>query len=474
MQKALNVAVAANNDPSNDVKTNDHFGPADVMTPASSTTATTLRAKDGKRSFSEWESLANPSSTVWTPSHSPEHSFPYNNLSTTSFASSTESLPIPELDAMSHQSRGSDDAYLGLPYMPPAENWSGYLHTPTGSFSGPSSGTADPSYNTIPYTPSSLQPPAAPVSRRGSSDDLADSMENVGIDATRSFALHQLPQRVDGGAASWRIPGQKVDLAARRKRPRPAAIGTTTSGHHHAVGGPSTMSPTTRMPSFSANQGVKHSKSAQCLNSRYAGVRKASATPRSPFSRPNLSEAGTLRSKAEMPKKLRPSVSTNNLAPSATLTPEDFPVFHHAHHHPSTSSDPAFYYSGQPSDPFFTTSVSQPTQVTMASPPSTPLPMGAVPSFGYQNLAPPMSAPPQYTNFEYAPRRGSSAMGGWAETTPEDVMFQHPALAPPADIPPIYEPVFGESAVGTGGVPFSSSSPLDTSVKDAACPIRLM
>ncbi|KAJ0377843.1 hypothetical protein COL922a_014084, partial [Colletotrichum nupharicola] len=62
------------------------------------------------------------------------------------------------------------------------------------------------------------------ITRRGSSDALADSLEGIGINGS-SHGLSQHGNRTDR-APAWREAGKELDLAARRKRPRPAAIGT--------------------------------------------------------------------------------------------------------------------------------------------------------------------------------------------------------------------------------------------------------
>lgn len=152
---------------------------------------------------------------------------------------------------------------------------------------------------------------------------------------------------------------------------------------------------------------MRHSKSTQSLNSRYAGVRKASAAQRSPLNF-TFAESGSMKAgKADM---LRPSVSSTTLAPPTPLTPQDF-----QHFMPGSPTDSNYCLSAHSTTQFFPSS--QPMQVNIASPPTTPLDLYS--PFHYQNVAPPMSAPPQVATFpEYVscdpvPMTARS----WADTT---------------------------------------------------------
>ncbi|KAL2832157.1 hypothetical protein BDW59DRAFT_139803 [Aspergillus cavernicola] len=253
-------------------------------------------------------------------------------------------------------------------------------------------------YNSMQYA---LQADVA-ITRRGSSDTLAESLESIGINTT-SHGMSQLGNRTDR-APAWKEAGKELDLAARRKRPRPAAIGTSRSSS--MLSGSSTMSPTTRMPSYGA---VKHSKSAQNLNTRYAGVRKAS-TQRSPLNLSTFAEAGVLSSvKTELSTMLQP-VTTGSLAPPTPLTPEDL-------HHllPNTPSTDGYCLSAAPTSHLFPTT--QPMQINIASPPATPLGMEMISPYHYQGVAPPMSAPAHYTSFPDYGCEGSLSGRSWEATS---------------------------------------------------------
>ncbi|KAL4916253.1 hypothetical protein BDW62DRAFT_186788 [Aspergillus aurantiobrunneus] len=291
-------------------------------------------------------------------------------------------------------------------------------------------------YNSMQYA---LQADVA-IARRGSSDVLADSFEGIGI--TTSPGLSQLGNRTDR-TPGWKEAGKELDLAARRKRPRPAAIGTSRSSS--MLAGPAAMSPTTRGQGYGS---VKQSKSAQGLNSRYAGVRKASAQ-RSPLNMSGFSEAGVLSSaKTELSTMLQP-VTTNSLAPPTPLTPEEL-------HHllPNTPSTDSYCLSAQPTSHLFPTT--QPMQINIASPPATPLGMEMISPYQYQGLAPPMSAPAHFTSFpDYSCESGLSGRNWEATSMPSsEASFQSQCQMDLSSISyeQALEPSHSES--GASGSPF--------------------
>ncbi|KAJ5301870.1 hypothetical protein PENANT_c002G10033 [Penicillium antarcticum] len=334
-------------------------------------------------SFSGWSDIKEE--PAW---ESGEHD---QNVGYTSAEQTSYSAPQPlaEMPGTSHAVQHNVDAYSG--HLPPhTEEWS---EDRDGS---------DPNlvYSNMQY-PMSMQAPDIAVTRRESSDALTTSLEGIGI-CTGQSGMPESVNRVEG----WKEPGKELDIAARRKRPRPAAIGTSgTRGLANSTS-MSALSPSARIPSSGAGNPMRHSKSTQSLNSRYAGVRKASAAQRSPLNF-TFAESGSLK-KAE--KMLRPSVSTTTLAPPTPLTPQDL-----QHFMPASPTDSNYCMSAHSTTQFFPTS--QPMQVNIASPPTTPLDIYS--PFPYQNVAPPMSAPahvssfPEYVNCgEPVPMTARS----WADT----------------------------------------------------------
>lgn len=298
--------------------------------------------------------------------------------------SPTTSLPN-DADTAVWSSVNSTNGELSVPGLENSQSFSDYR----------SASDAGASYNSMQFA---LQADAANA-RRGSSDVLADSFDGIGISASPS--LSQLGNRTDRPA--WKETGKELDLAARRNRPRPAAIGTSRSTSMLST---STMSPTTRGQNYGT---VKQSKSAQNLGSRYAGVRKPSAQ-RSPLNLSTFAEAGVLSSaKTELSTMLQP-VTTNSLAPPTPLTPEDL-------HHllPTTPSTDSYCLSAQPTAHLFPTT--QPMQINIASPPATPLGMDMMSSYPYHSVAPPMSAPANFTSFPDYSCDGSFQGRNWEATS---------------------------------------------------------
>lgn len=417
LQRALNAAVAAR----------DQYGPGEIDSDTSVSPTTVLPPNNDYASdeangqvlnqpFSELKG-AEDSSVPWLPSQNPE-AFGYGGMDAAPYTS--------------------------------AEDWASQVQAPTQSFPGHRAASdAGASYN-MHY----LQPSEVPLSRRGSSDELANTFEGIGI---RSGSSHGPPQHGPQGdqpSAPPKDTGKELDLAARRKRPRPAAIGTSGSGRSH---GALNRSPT-RLSSINTGQAVRQSKSSQSLGSRYAGVRKASAAQRSPLNFSTFTEAGALNpTKAEM---LQPSV-TCSMAPPTPITPETL------HHLLPTSPTDGYCLSAQPSTQFFP--ATQPMPIHMASPPATPLPMDVMSQFHYPNVAPPMSAPAQYNSFpEYAPCEAVPLTArSWTDSasipSPE-MAFQNSCQMAQADISPIsYDPTVEQPTADSGAL---HGSPLVYPSKD--------
>jgi hypothetical protein len=422
LQRALNAAVAAREQYSPDEQEQSDIIHEGSVSPTATFSdnhnhgGSRVAQSNSNTPLSEWENAKD--SMSWTSSHSPQEHLGY---------SAAESLTVPELGS-SHLNTQHNDT---MQFQSQSEEWSGQVQS-TKSFPGyRSASDAEASYNAVQYT---LQSETS-LSRRGSSDDLADTLEGIGIHAAG------LQTRTD--RSSWKEAGKELDLAARRKRPRPAAIGTSRSSS--MLAGTSSMSPTTRLPSYGTGHGVRQSKSAQCLNSRYAGVRKASAAQRSPLNLSSFAEAGALStSKAEMSSMLSPAVTTGGLAPPTPLTPDDM------HHFlPNTPSDGGYCLSANPTSQLFPTT--QPMQINIASPPTTPLAMDMLSTYQYHNVAPPMSAPAHYTSFpdyvtcEGAPLTGRSWTGATSMPSP-DASFQSRIPITQADVSSLsYEHTLEES-----------------------------
>ncbi|KKZ65646.1 hypothetical protein EMCG_08554 [[Emmonsia] crescens] len=306
-----------------------------------------------------------------------------------------------------------------------------------------------------------LQSPLYPdEQRRGSysseQSELGDTLFHTEINnvieispqSTPHLNFAQLRHQVEP-STNWRYPEKEVDIAARRKRPRPAAIGTSAISRSY---GPSSMSPTTRIQGMGAGHVLRHAKSTQNLSpnhtSRYPGIRKASATQRSPLGIASFAEAGRFNcANATDMISTVPGLVTTTLAPPTPLTPEDLQTLL-----PPTPNDSQYCVS--PTDDmgcsrFFP--MSQPMQVHIESPPATPLHLGVLSHLQYQSMGVPMSASSQRTTFQdYALSIPTNPMSGglWPDassmSSPETSHLQQPTIhmPQPTHISPI---AYGES-----------------------------
>ncbi|KAJ5587665.1 uncharacterized protein N7459_003430 [Penicillium hispanicum] len=377
LQRALNAACAARDRFTRRDSRSKHESPLEEepISPTSMAPPSTAKAHDSKTrealnsAYSKWSEMKEEPA-AWSASH--------DHAEVASFPSTSQT--IPEVPSSSHAVHHNVDAFPGAQF-PHAEEWD---ESPNEQLSAHGVGSdAGLGYNNIHY-PMHMRTPDISVSRRESSDALAASLDGIGICTTGSGMSRPSSRR---GSASWKEPSKELDLAARRKRPRPAAIGTSNARPLAPSTSMSSLSPTSRIPSSGAGNSMRQSKSTQSLNSRYAGVRKASAAQRSPLNF-TFAESGSMKSsKAEM---LRPSVSSTSLAPPTPLTPQDF-----QHFMPASPTESAYCLSAHSTTQFFPSS--QPMQVNIASPPTTPLDIYS--PFPYQNVAPPMSAPAQASTF---------------------------------------------------------------------------
>lgn len=475
LQRALNAAVAARDQYVDHTEANierrgsdieAHLHSSDAFPSADRTQGTLNTA------FPEWGSSRN-SSMSWGASQSPEETYEFGSLNASQNFQSTEGvLNVPQLESPPNPNTIGEDVFGSMQFGQQVSEWGSRVQTPTDALRHhPSS---DQLYSSMQF--STLQPPDMESCRRGSSsEELADSFGNIGINTVRhSRSMQQLPHRTEG--ANWRHPEKELDIAARRKRPRPAAIGT---GSCRSLVGPSSMSPTRRIPSFSAagHQVMRHAKSHQNLGSRsYAGVRKFSAAQRSPLGISNFSETGVLNSaNVEMGAMLPPSGSSSSLAPPTPLTPEEL-----QHLLPSTPNESKFCTAAQ-QDQSRLFPTTQPMQINIASPPSTPLTVDVFSQMQYQNMAPPMSAPAHFTTFpEYSPCSAAPLTArSWADAapipSPDNSSFQSGIHMPqPTHISPMtYDPSI-QPCNDADSWPLSESSSMFSPMKSSNTPPSAM
>lgn len=317
----------------------------------------------------------------------------------------------------------AQDAFV----VTPEEDWQEPLTTPKGIVQ-----QSTTPVTTLPSPGLSLS--SYPGSRRQSTtEDLSNNFGN--------FALVGNSPRVP----TSRHPSEPIrppesgplDIAARRKRPRPPAL-TSASLRSRSYGALTSVSPTFRQGVMSPQgpHSVRHVKSAgQSLHSRYAGIRKASSAQRSPMCASSFAEAEAFNQ-----LMAQQAITAQSLAElSAPLLSPDF-----------VSNDPM---TDPEKNPFFAQNIDMSNQygmmdpghslsVTAASPPITPM----VPDYmsrahSQQSLVPPASAPPQYASFpDYTPpySAGPLTNSSWSDaplTSPEIPSFPPVTYVPSLGYP---------------------------------------
>lgn len=443
LQRALNTAVAARSQFSREQHENFPVHAQGPMISPGHPPSVVLSREDAQpptSTLSEWGDNTEPP-LVWTP-HTPDATFDVSALNPSQPGDMNQIYPENY-----HQIHPNHEGYSRGQYnQHQSDGWSHQWHAPTGS-DFPNSGVNRETYN---MALSSLHPSVDHLSRRGScSDELADSLGNVGIQSVVQSPQH--PSHLDPPMESTNLrphPGRELDLAARRKQPRPAAIGTASL--NRCLVGPSSMSPTARMSGFSAGHAVRHAKSTQNINSRYSGIRKVSSAQRSPLGLSNFTEAKVFQaaSNPEMAAVMcPPPTAPTTLAPPTPLTPEDLHNFL-----PTTPSKCKFGMAPNPQVAGnYVFPVQQPMHFGVTSPPSTPLTFDVLSQLQYQSMVPPMSAPSHFTTFQdISPpcSSGPITAGNWPDAppqlSPEDSSFQQSTIIHmprPTHISPItYEP----------------------------------
>ncbi|EXJ91127.1 hypothetical protein A1O1_04236 [Capronia coronata CBS 617.96] len=320
----------------------------------------------------------------------------------------------------SSQGTDSNDAmadFIHDSFVVTPEDWQEPLATPKGMPQQQN----DPS-NTLPSP--GLTMPSYPSSRRESAtDDLSNNFGNFALVSSSPTV------RTHRRASELIRPPQSgaLDIAARRKRPRPAAL-TSTSLRSRSYGALTSVSPTFRqgvMNTPPVPHTVRHVKSAgHSLNSRYAGVRKSSSAQRSPMCVASFAEAEAFnqlmaqqainaQTLAELPA---PSLSPDLVADTQMNDPEKNP------------------FRARNINPMLAT---QNLSGTTASPPGSPM-MGTsmMRGLSQQSLCPPASAPAHYSSFQdYTPpySAGPLTNSSWSDaalTSPEMPSFPSVSYVP--------------------------------------------
>ena len=348
--------------------------------------------------FSDWSSVA--SSTPWSTAQPPIDQFIFGFD------------PLQE-----DMSSGSDHTPTGNQDTMPAQNypmdadWTESLHHPV---------PMQQPVQLAQLNSASAQDVAYPSSRRGStSDELTNNFNSFALAATTSPPVSHFPappHRSDSG--------ESVDLATRRKRPRPAALGSAAI-RSRSYGALSSISPTLRANSqLPGPHAVRHVKSTNnSLHARYAGIRKTSSAQRSPLHAASFAEAEAFkRLMAQQP--LMESSNESTCPPGPLMSPEitmDNAMSAQVPH--------GFYSQDVPTSAQYPPSAST-YYSTFQSPPVTPFRPDYYMASQQTNLMPPVSAGLQYAHFpDQTPpySAGPLTSSSWSDaplTSPDMATFQ--------------------------------------------------
>ncbi|KIW70507.1 hypothetical protein PV04_02769 [Phialophora macrospora] len=264
--------------------------------------------------------------------------------------------------------------------------------------------------------------PSYPGSRRPSAtEDLSATFGNVALAGTPPGVVAERY----GAGSICPPPSGPLDIAARRKRPRPAAL-TFASLRSRSYGAMTSVSPTFRQGVMSPQgpHSVRHVKSAgQGLHSRFAGIRKASSAQRSPMCATTFAEADAFNQ-----LMARQAIATTPLTevPEPLLSPD------HVSHgfNPVELEKNPFFIQDMDMSNQYSMQPPQNLSITTASPPTTPMIANFMSRGPPQpSLMPPASAPPQYATFpDYTPpySAGPLTSSSWSDapmTSPDVPSF---------------------------------------------------
>ena len=229
-------------------------------------------------------------------------------------------------------------------------------------------------------------------SRRGSgSSDLASNFDTI--------HLQRVSSQHSNGKGVFKTPSIPcLNLAARRKKQRPAPLGAVAMRSQSCTG-PQNASPVPKSMTLSPSHSVRRIRSTgNSLNVMSGRIQKAGAGQRSPLNFQTFHEAGAFDSvdayTAQSTDTSRASAGVN----AGPLTPHT-PLKFESQPHPW--GKPTHFEPGPTilqSQNFSHNSYEDSSQA--ASPPGTPFTeMPLYPQFQSQYAAPPLSAPPQLTSF---------------------------------------------------------------------------
>lgn len=402
----------------------------------------------GPSSISDWSSQTS-SSGPWTmsthPSDNTEFDFDFGTHPLTTQSTEEESA---------HSATDSPTINSGL--VVNDNSWASAMPTPTGSYQAPAP-------ETVSMGSEPLDIPRYPVARKDSSDELSATLGHFGIAGTPPLAspsegLHI--QRTES----------HIGIAARRKVPRPAAIGTAAL-RSSSYGGHSAMSPTFRFNRQPPSpHSIRHVKSTgQNLNVKYAGIRKISAPQKSPLNIATFAEAEEFNDLMAKQQASR-HMSNQSASPPTPHSNEDV-------RGRLLKVEEPFFRVGEDVVP--THGFTETSQFRLSSPPSTPMKQEHFVQSQMSSMMPPLSAPPQYAVFpDYTPpySAGPLTTSSWSDApvaSPEVASFSPTVHMPQPHSytpTPLHEFIHSDSFPLQQTSPSQSQSPVDQKPLDLTPP----
>lgn len=294
-----------------------------------------------------------------------------------------------------------------------------------------------------------------PDSRRGSgTDSLAANFGTFAL----GTPVQEIPLPDAMESSELRQPEMHLDLAARRKRPRPAAL-TSASLRSRSYGALTATSPTVRSGFTPPAHTVRHVKSmGHGLNTtHYAGIRKPSSAQRSPLTVNTFAEAEAFKTLMAQHVSDAAPLSSTTLGSSTPVPSPGLTINTQVGDNTmARKADLARSYQ---------LAASQHLTLSTASPPRTPF-APEYTSHGHMQV-PPVSAPPQYASFaDTTPpySAGPLTNSSWPDaplTSPDAPNFQTHYLPPLPTMSHSMEPAM------TGYPPFVLPSDGKTSFEGA-------
>ena len=369
-------------------------------------------------SFSEWENSQAQSAT-WTPSQRIENPFGAEHGAQQQTESSVLSShdqaqhDLNDLDLMSMYSNGLET--LQAPDGSPVATISPLaIHdSPTSSHGGTSS-----IYNL---------PNQLPARRGSGSSELAHNFDTI--------HLQRVLSQQNSDEEVFKTPAvPDLNLAARRKRQRPAALGTVTS-RSCSYTGPETSSPSTKSNGLAPSLSVRRIKSTgNNLNVISGRVQKSgvATSQRSPLSFQTFHEAeafNRIHNLTDHTTNASPISSKNSFAPPTPMSPSGLGGEYFTWNKESVESQLQLHQN-RSRLPFS----HERSQSDADSPPKTPY--NDMAYFQPDFTTPPQSAPAHLTTFQHAlPTFHTVQQGPMAYAVPSTSLAESYAYYPAAGLP---------------------------------------